>query len=50
MARGYGKSGMQTFQQHVAELVKAGTVSAQTARALDSADPETAAPGTRAKR
>ncbi len=50
MTRGYGKSGMQTFQQHVAELVKAGGVSAQTARALDSTDVETAVLAPRTKR
>jgi hypothetical protein len=41
---------MQTFQQHVAELVKAGAVSAQTARALDSTDVETAVLAPRTKR
>ena len=34
-----GKLGMQTFAQHVAELVKAGQVSPQTARAMAGAEP-----------
>ncbi|MGE0442411.1 MAG: type IV pilus twitching motility protein PilT [Gemmatimonadales bacterium] len=34
MARQHGKTGMQTYEQHVAQLVKDGVVSAQTARAL----------------
>jgi len=38
MAKHYGKSGMQTYEQHLAELVKAGTIAAQTARALGNAD------------
>ncbi len=50
MTRGYGKSGMQTFQQHAAELVEAGEVSAQTARTLDSTDGETAVLAPRTKR
>ena len=34
MARGYGRAGMQTYDQHAAELVKAGVISVQTARAI----------------
>ena len=34
MTKSYGKSGMQTYEQHLGELVKAGQVSPQTARAL----------------
>jgi len=34
MAEGYGKSGMQTFQQHVEELAGNGDISAETARAV----------------
>ncbi len=38
MAKQYGKSGMQTYEQHLAELVKAGTIAAQTARAMGNGD------------
>ena len=34
MADGYGKSGMQTFQQHVEELAGNGDISAETAKAV----------------
>ncbi|NOT07944.1 MAG: PilT/PilU family type 4a pilus ATPase [Gemmatimonadales bacterium] len=34
MTEGRGKSGMQTFQQHVEELAAAGVISAETARAV----------------
>ncbi len=34
MAEGYGKSGMQTFQQHVEELASSGVISPETARAV----------------
>jgi twitching motility protein PilT len=34
MADGYGKSGMQTFQQHVEELASNGDISAETAKAV----------------
>jgi twitching motility protein PilT len=34
-----GRNGMQTFAQHIAELVKAGTVSPQTARAIVGEEP-----------
>ena len=34
MSEGRGKSGMQTFQQHVSELATAGVISAETARAV----------------
>jgi twitching motility protein PilT len=34
MADGYGKGGMQTFQQHLEELVAAGTISPETAKAV----------------
>ncbi len=34
MAEGHGKSGMQTFQQHLEELVAAGSISAETAKAV----------------
>ena len=34
LARGHGRTGMQTFEQHAAELVKAGVISLQTARAI----------------
>lgn len=34
MAEGYGKSGMQTFQQHVEELAASGVISTETARAV----------------
>ncbi len=34
MTEGYGRSGMQTFQQHVDELAEAGRISAETARAV----------------
>ncbi len=40
MSRGYGKSGMQTFRQHLAELVKSGAISPQTAAVLNAGDPE----------
>jgi twitching motility protein PilT len=41
MADGYGKSGMQTFQQAVDELTESGSISAETARAMGgSAPPE----------
>ncbi len=41
MADGFGKSGMQTFQQHVDELADAGLISPETARAVGgSAPPE----------
>ncbi len=40
MAAGYGKIGMQTFEQHIAELAESGTISADTARALGSPGPE----------
>jgi twitching motility protein PilT len=33
IAQGFGRSGMQTFEQHAGELVKAGTISASTAKA-----------------
>lgn len=44
MARGYGRGGMQTFEQHAAELVKAGTVSAQTARAVSGESQDAGTP------
>jgi twitching motility protein PilT len=34
MSEGYGKSGMQTFQQHIEELASSGVISAETARAV----------------
>jgi twitching motility protein PilT len=34
MADGHGKSGMQTFQQHIEELAQAGAISQETARAM----------------
>jgi twitching motility protein PilT len=34
ISEGRGKSGMQTFQQHVSELATAGTISQETARAV----------------
>jgi twitching motility protein PilT len=34
MADGHAKSGMQTFQQHMEELVAAGSISAETAKAM----------------
>jgi twitching motility protein PilT len=34
MADGHGKSGMQTFQQHLEELVAAGSISPETAKAV----------------
>jgi len=34
MADGYGKGGMQTFQQHLEELVAAETISPETAKAV----------------
>jgi twitching motility protein PilT len=34
MAEGHAKSGMQTFQQHMEELVVAGSISAETAKAM----------------
>jgi twitching motility protein PilT len=34
MAQGYGKTGMQTFDQHVTELFKAGAITTETARAV----------------
>lgn len=34
MADGHGKSGMQTFQQALEELVSAGTISSETAKAV----------------
>jgi twitching motility protein PilT len=34
IADGHGKSGMQTFQQHVEELAAAGTISPETAKAV----------------
>ncbi|MGQ0704354.1 MAG: type IV pilus twitching motility protein PilT [Gemmatimonadales bacterium] len=34
MAEGYGKSGMQTFQQHIEELAQADVISRDTAKAL----------------
>jgi twitching motility protein PilT len=34
MAEGHGKSGMQTFQQHVEELSIGGLISAETAKAV----------------
>ncbi len=37
MAEGYGKSGMQTFQQHVEELAGSGVISPETARAVNGA-------------
>ena len=40
MAEGYGKSGMQTFQQHIDELVASGVISTETARAVAGATPE----------
>jgi twitching motility protein PilT len=41
MTRSYGKTGMQTYEQHVAELLKAGDISAQTARAMGGSDGDT---------
>jgi Tfp pilus assembly pilus retraction ATPase PilT len=41
MAEGYGKSGMQTFQQSVDELAESARISPETARAMGgSAPPE----------
>jgi twitching motility protein PilT len=40
MADGYGKSGMQTFQQHIEELASSGIISAETARAVAGATPD----------
>jgi twitching motility protein PilT len=34
MADGHGKSGMQTFQQHLEELASEGIISAETAKAV----------------
>ena len=34
MAEGHGKGGMRTFQQHLEELVAAGTISPETAKAV----------------
>ncbi len=39
MADGYGKGGMQTFQQHLQELAQSGLISEETARAVGSAPP-----------
>jgi twitching motility protein PilT len=39
MAEGYGKSGMQTFQQSVDELTESGLISAETARAVGGSGP-----------
>ncbi len=49
MARGYGRAGMQTYEQHTAELVKAGVISVQTARAIagDHDDPASPPKGKR---
>ena len=44
IARSYGKTGMQTYEQHLAELTKAGAISAQTARAMSTPDPDSPAP------
>jgi len=40
MAQEYGKSGMQTFQQHVEELAADGVIAPETAKALGAAGPE----------
>jgi twitching motility protein PilT len=40
MAEGYGRSGMQTFEQHIAELAESGLIAADTARALGVGPPE----------
>ena len=37
IAQGYGRTGMQTFDQHAAELVKAGVISPATAKAATRA-------------
>jgi twitching motility protein PilT len=47
MAEGYGKSGMQTFQQHIEELVSSGVISTETARAVAGAAPERKGKGRR---
>ena len=49
MTRGYGKSGMQTYEQHLTELVKANVISAETAKALGVSE-GTAPAGAKGKR
>jgi Tfp pilus assembly pilus retraction ATPase PilT len=39
MSEGYGKSGMQTFQQSVDELAESGLISPETARAVGGSGP-----------
>jgi twitching motility protein PilT len=47
MSEGYGKSGMQTFQQHIEELASAGVISAETARAVSVSGEERKGKGRR---
>ncbi len=46
MTKAAGKSGMQTFGQHLSQLAKAGTITAETAKAA-SGEPETQGKGRR---
>jgi twitching motility protein PilT len=39
IAQGYGRSGMQTFQQHIDELVRNDVISVETARAVGGTAP-----------
>jgi twitching motility protein PilT len=40
MAEGHGKTGMQTFEQHAAQLVKAGAITTETARSVGRPAPQ----------